>query len=143
MIVEDIHWADEATLDWLKFLGRRIQRTCSLLIATYRDDELPSLHPLRLLLGDLVMNSATRRLVLSPLSVEGVRQLAGERQVPAATLHRLTGGNPFFVNEVLAADGDEIPATIREAVLARMARLSPAAQVVLEAAAILGPRIDS
>src|SRR5690606_6663654 len=118
-------------LDLLKYLGRRIQRTCSLLIATYRDDELGPRHPLRLLLGDLVMSPATRRVVLSPLSPDAVQHLVGARGLDAAALHRQTGGNPFFINQVLAAkqDGsgqDEIPPTIRDAVLARAARLSPA-----------------
>ena len=71
MVFEDIHWADEATLDLLKFLGRRMQHTCSLLIATYRDDELGSHHPLRLLLGDLVRQSAVSRLGLAPLFLNG------------------------------------------------------------------------
>jgi DNA-binding CsgD family transcriptional regulator len=142
LVVEDIHWADEATLDLLKFLGRRIQRTCSLLIATYRDDELGPRHPVRLLLGDLVMSSATRRLVLSPLSIDAVRHLAGSRAVDAATLHRLTDGNPFFITEVLAAEENEIPPTVRDAVLARAARLSPAGRAVLDVTAVIGPRVE-
>src|SRR3981189_1750847 len=53
VILEALHWADEATLDFVRFIGRRIQRTRCLLIATYRDDELASTHPLRSVLGDL------------------------------------------------------------------------------------------
>lgn len=142
LVLEDIHWADEATLDLLKFLGRRMQRTCSLLIATYRDDELGPRHPLRLLLGDLVMSPATRRLVLSPLSLEAVRQLTGTRAIDAATLHRQTGGNPYYITEVLASGQNEIPLTIRDAVLARVARLSPAGRAALAAAAVVGPHVE-
>ncbi len=143
LVLEDIHWADEATLDLLKFLGRRMARTPSLLIATYRDDELDARHPLRLLLGDLVMSAATCCLSLPPLSLDGVRTLAGARALDVAALHQQTGGNPFFITEVLAAESGNIPTTIREAVLARAARLSLSGRVVLNAAAVIGPRIES
>ena len=138
-VIEDVHWADEATLDLLKFLGRRVQRLPALLVITYRDDELSARHPLRLLLGDLA--SATR-LTLAPLSSAGVRALAGDRPVDADALHRRTGGNPFFVTEVLATGSAQVPATVRDAVLARAARLSASGRAVLEAAAVLGPRIE-
>ena len=73
---EDVHWADEATLDLLRFLGRRIGNTRALLIATYRDDEVGSKHPLRILLGDLATSSSVRRIALQPLSEKAVTQLA-------------------------------------------------------------------
>ncbi len=60
----------------------------------------------------------------------------------AAALYRQTGGNPFFVTEVLANSGGGIPATIRDAVMARAARLSAPAYAVLEAAAVIGQRIE-
>lgn len=142
LVFEDIHWADEATLDLLKFLGRRIQQTRSLLIATYRDDELGSQHPLRLLLGDLARYPGVERLNLMPLSLTAVRHLAQNYAGDAAELHRQTGGNPFFVNQVLASDEPGIPATVREVVLARAARLSPAGREVLNAAAVIGQRIE-
>jgi DNA-binding CsgD family transcriptional regulator len=140
-VFEDIHWADEATLDLLRFLGRRVGQTRALLLLTYRDDELGPRHPLRLLLGDLAAVPHAGRLRLEPLSADTVRELAGERGVDAAMLHRRTGGNPFFVAEALAAMG-ELPPTVRDAVLARAARLSPAARAVLDAAAVLGTRLD-
>ena len=141
-VFEDIHWADETTLDLLKFLGRRIQRTYSLFIATYRDDELGPQHPLRLVLGDLVMSTAARRIALSPLSLAAVHHLAGSRALDIKVLHQQTGGNPFFVTEVLAAEEEGIPATIRDAVLARAARLSPSGRAVLNAAAVIGVRVE-
>jgi DNA-binding CsgD family transcriptional regulator len=141
-VFEDIHWADEATLDLIKFLGRRIQHTPSLLVLTYRDDEVGPRHPLRLVLGDLATSSATRRVALSPLSEMAVRTLVGDQTLDPAALHRQTGGNPFFVTEVLASGSGGIPATVRDAVLARAARLSASAQAVLEAAAVIGPRIE-
>lgn len=142
VVVEDIHWADEATLDLLKYLGRRIHQTRSLLLSTYRDDELSPQHPLRLLLGDLATSPTVRRLSLTPLTIEGVRQLIGSRSLDAGSLHQQTGGNPFYVTEVLAAGQDEVPPTIRDAVLARAARLSLSGQAVLNAAAVIGARIE-
>lgn len=141
-VVEDIHWADEATLDLLKYVGRRIHLTSSLLLLTYRDDEVGAHHPLRLLLGDLATSRAVRRITLEPLSAGGVAQLAGGRPVDAHALHDLTGGNPFYVTEALASGTDGIPPTVRDAVLARAARLSLSGRAVLNAAAVAGPRIE-
>lgn len=142
VLFEDIHWADEATLDLLKYLGRRIQRTASLVIATYRDDELSPQHPLRLLLGDLARNSARQQIKLTPLSTPSIRQLIGTRPFDANRLREQTGGNPFFVTEILAAGDKGIPTTIRDAVLARVARLSLSGQAVLQATAVIGIQIE-
>jgi predicted ATPase len=76
-VIEDVHWADEATIDLLSFLGRRLGRAPALLLATYRDDEVGADHPLRMVLGDLATHRATRRMRLPPLSEEAVRALAG------------------------------------------------------------------
>jgi DNA-binding CsgD family transcriptional regulator len=142
VVCEDVHWADETTLDLLRFLGRRMARTAALLVLTYRDDELGSQHPLRTVLGDLATLPVTRRIPLLPLTEAAVRTLVGERTIDAAALHRQTGGNPFFVTEVLASTSGGLPPSIRDAVLARVARLSCAAQAVLQAAAVIGPRIE-
>ncbi|VAW31831.1 transcriptional regulatory [hydrothermal vent metagenome] len=142
LVFEDIHWADEATLDLLKFLGRRMARTRSLLIVTYRDDALGGQHPLRLLLGDLARSDAVHRLVLEPLSITAVYQLVGEQDIDAESLHQQTSGNPFFVTEVLAEGGSGIPDTVRDAVLARAARLSLSGRAVLNATAVIGQRIE-
>jgi predicted ATPase len=114
VVIEDVHWADEATLDLLSFAGRRLGRTRALLLATYRDDELADDHPLRVVLGDLATQRATRRMQLAPLSPEAVGELVGERDVDVAELHRVTGGNPFYVSEMLAAGWPSVPATIRD-----------------------------
>jgi predicted ATPase len=94
-VFEDLHWADDATLDLLGFLARRVSGSPVLLVCTYRDDELGLRHPLRLLLGDLVTSQITSRLVLSPLTRAAVRTLVGERAVDAGELHRRTAGNPI------------------------------------------------
>jgi DNA-binding CsgD family transcriptional regulator len=138
-VLEDVHWADEATLDLLRFLGRRLERTKTLLIVTYRDDELARHHPLRVVLGDV---GGDRRIALAPLTEDGVRTLARGFDIDPAELYRLTGGNPFFATEVLAAGSTGVPESVRDAVLARAARLGPAARGVLETAAVVGIRVE-
>jgi DNA-binding CsgD family transcriptional regulator len=138
LVGEDAHWSDEASLNLVRFLGRRIGTLPALLIVTYRDDELGPRHPLRLVLGDLAAAPAVRRLTLPRLSLDAVRTLATDHDVDPDALYHLTGGNPFFVTEVLAAGGTELPASVRDAVLARAARLSPEARSVLDAAAVIG-----
>jgi predicted ATPase/DNA-binding CsgD family transcriptional regulator len=142
VVFEDVHWADDATLDLLRFLGRRIGAARALLIATYRDDEVGPRHPLRIVLGDLATAPAVRRLTLPPLSEQAVRVLATSSDLDPAELYRQTAGNPFFVTEVLASGASGIPPTVRDAVLARAARLSSAGQVTIAAAAVIGPRIE-
>ena len=141
VVFEDVNWADTATLDLLKFLGRRIRQTRSLLILTYRDDEVPVGHPLQAVLGDLAAAGVVTHVPLSGLSPEAVATLTAGQDVDPAALHRQTNGNPFFVAEALASGGD-IPATVRDAVLARAGRLSPPGRAVLEAAAIIGSRVE-
>jgi DNA-binding CsgD family transcriptional regulator/tetratricopeptide (TPR) repeat protein len=140
LVCEDVHWADEATLDLLRYLGRRLDSTRSLLVATYRDDEVGPRHPLRVALGDLTSSNAVSRLGLEPLTRDAVRALAAGSGLDPQALHQRTGGNPFFVSEVLATGGTSLPPTVRDAVLARAARITRSGRRVLEAAAVLGPR---
>ena len=132
MVVDDAHWADDATLDALRFIGRRVQTTHGLLLVTFREEEAPGGSPLRSLLGDLATASGSHRLQVPALSVEAVTELAEGHAVEAGRLHAVTGGNPFYVTEVLAAEGWTVPPTVTDAVLARASRLEPAARAVLE-----------
>lgn len=142
LVFEDVHWADETSLDLLRFLGRRVGTLNAMVVATYRDDETGPDHPLRRRLGDLATQSAVSRLDLPPLSLAAVTTLAqGTGQDPRAVLLR-TAGNAFFVSEVLQASGGVVPATVRDSVVARMARLTEAARHALTAAAVLGPRAE-
>jgi predicted ATPase len=143
LVVEDVHWADEATLDLLRFLARRLGASPALLVVTYRDDELGPLHPVQLLAGDLAGSARVRRLRLAPLSRQAVAVLAGPHGTDPEVLYETTGGNPFFVTEALAADDEAIPATVVDAVLARAARLSPPARQVLDAAAVVAPPVET
>jgi DNA-binding CsgD family transcriptional regulator/tetratricopeptide (TPR) repeat protein len=143
VVIEDVHWADEATLDLLSYLGRRVQRLRVLLLVTYRDDALAGNDPLRLTLGALASQRATRRLSVPTLSTAGVATLAQGTNIDAAELHRLSAGNPFFVTEVLQAGSYALPASIRDAVLARARTLSTPAHDALEVAALVGSRMQS
>jgi DNA-binding CsgD family transcriptional regulator/tetratricopeptide (TPR) repeat protein len=142
LVFEDMHWADEATLDLLTFLGRRMDRTRTLLVASYRDDEVGERHPLRLVIGGLP-RVATFRMSLAPLSEASVAWLARQAGRPSKDLHSITGGNPLFVTEVLAAAVDTVPATVRDAVLARAARLSTVARALAELICIIPGRTES
>jgi DNA-binding CsgD family transcriptional regulator/tetratricopeptide (TPR) repeat protein len=142
MVIEDVHWADEATLDMLRFVGRRVRSARALVMVTYRDDALSPDEPLRVTLGDLASHRSTRRVTVGPLSPVAVARLAEGSGFDGDQLHELTGGSPFFVTEVLAAGIDGVPASARDAVLARAAGLDPAAREVLDCAALLGARVD-
>jgi DNA-binding CsgD family transcriptional regulator len=142
-VIEDVHWADGATLDLLRFLGRRVGSTRALILVTYRDDERTADHPLWVALGDLSSHEAVRRIALRPLSINGVTSLARGRHPDPGELHQRTGGNPFFVTEVLAAGDLAVPATVQAAIAARLARLSPSARWVMQAASVLGADADA
>lgn len=146
-VIEDVHWADGATLDLLRFLARRIDSLPLLLVASYRDDEIGDQHPLAVLLGDLATSTAVSRIALDPLSAAAVAELAADSGVNAEALHRLTGGNPFYVTEILAAGPDvlireALPRSVSEAVWGRLARLSTAGRETAHATAVCGPRAN-
>ncbi|MFL5798371.1 MAG: BTAD domain-containing putative transcriptional regulator [Actinomycetota bacterium] len=148
LLFEDVHWADEATLDLLRYLARRVSKLPCFCVASYRDDEVGRDHPLTVVLGDAATLASTRRMTLPRLSGEGVAVLARDSGIDARELHQLTGGNAFFVSEVIAAASSaapgqaEVPPTVRDAVLARAARLSPPARRALDAASIIGLRVE-
>jgi DNA-binding CsgD family transcriptional regulator/tetratricopeptide (TPR) repeat protein len=136
VVLEDLHWADEATFDLVRILGRRIETVPALLVLTYRDDELSRDHPWRVVLGDLVGGRPMARIHLSCLSATAVGRLSEPYGIDPDALFRITGGNAFFVTEVLAAGAGRIPESVHDAVLARVVRLSPPARFLLDAVAI-------
>jgi DNA-binding CsgD family transcriptional regulator len=135
LVIEDLHWADTATLDLVRFLSRRIGALRALLVVTYRDEELGSRSPLRQLLGEAAPGSV-ERVSLKALSLSAVTQLAAKSGRTGSDIFAWTAGNPFLVTETLAAQGAVPSEAIRDATLARVARLSAPAQAVLEAASI-------
>lgn len=138
LIFEDLHWADHATLDLIRFLGRRVSLLKVMIVVTIRPTELDRDHPATILLGDLP-TAAVTRIALMPLSREAVDMLAGDRKEDG-DLYRATGGNPFFVTELLAdGNGGEghLPVSIRDAVWARWSRLPATIRSFLETISIL------
>lgn len=142
VVLEDLHWADQATLDLLQLAARRIEGSRALLIGSYRDDELDRSHPLRVLVGELATSPAVRRLQLPPLSRDAVAELAAPHGVDPDELFHKTAGNPFFVTEALGAGSDELPSTVRDAVLARASRVGPDAFRLLEAVAVVTQPVE-
>jgi DNA-binding CsgD family transcriptional regulator/tetratricopeptide (TPR) repeat protein len=141
-VIEDAHWADEPTLDLVRFLGRRMDDVPLLVVVTYRNDEVGPGHPLAVLLGDLATAAVVARMLVPLLTAAGVTELAraASDDVDPAELYRRTCGNPFFVTEVLASGTVRLPPSVLDAVHARAARLSPDARAVLEAASVIGLR---
>ncbi len=140
LVLEDLHWADEATLDVIALLATRIASAPALVLGSFRDDELEGRPQLRYLLGELVRRPG--RLKIDRLSRDAVAELAAPAGLDADELFRSTGGNPLFVTEVIAAGGERIPATVRDAVLARAARLSAPARRLLDAVAVVPGQVE-
>lgn len=122
LVFEDIHWADEATLDFIKFLGRRINQLNCLFILTYRDNEIRPSHPLQQVMGQLNPDSFTR-LQLQPLSRLAVENMAEEKGYKGEDVYSISGGNPFYVNEILASYSTGVPDNIRDSILSSYNRL--------------------
>jgi DNA-binding CsgD family transcriptional regulator len=136
LVIEDTQWADEATLDVIKYLGRRIARTNGLLVLTYRDGEVDYDHPLRHVIGELPPEVLVR-IHLEPLSRHAIADLAGPADRDIDEILALTGGNPLFVTEVLASGAQDVPTSIQDSVLARAAKLSPEARRVLDLSSVV------
>ncbi len=142
LVIEDLHWADGGTLDLMRFLARRLGGTRTLVVATYRDEHLRPSDPVRVMLGDIASQPTVSRLEVPLLSVQAVAELAAGTGIDTARLYRETGGNAFFVTEVVASGGKHLPPTVQDAVLARVHRLSPHARLALETAAVIGSRVE-
>ncbi|MEZ5288238.1 MAG: AAA family ATPase [Vicinamibacterales bacterium] len=140
LVFEDVHWADEATLDLVQHLGNRLGSTPALIVVSWRDEEAGADHGIHRVFGGWPRR-AVRRVALAPLSVESVGRLAG-RARDARALHALTGGNPFFVTEIAEQQGDEVPASVRDAVLARRSRLDPAARDIVDLVSVVPARTE-
>ncbi|MBW8751744.1 MAG: AAA family ATPase, partial [Propionibacteriales bacterium] len=117
VVIEDLHWADEATLDWLSYLSRRVGTLPVLVLATSRDDEPGDEGVLADVMGRLATHGSTRRIRLPRLTANALKHLAGAQH--AEELHALTGGNPFYVGEVLAMGTTEVPPSVADVVRAR------------------------
>jgi len=168
LLLDDLHWADPASRDLLRFLARAIASMPLLIVATYRTDELNRHHPLHALLPVLVRESRAERLELRPLGEQDLRELIGTRYPVGAAdasrliayLHERAEGNPFFVGELLRtleeggtlhpADGGwalddltrlRVPPLLRQVIDGRLARLGEEAQSHLDVAAVIGQEV--
>lgn len=139
LIVEDLHWADVGTLDFIRFLGRRIALCPVLLVISFRDDEVGRDHALRRVLGELP-SDRVKRIELSPLSIDAVRELATDSGRDAEKLLQITGGNPFFVSEILSDKDTEetrVPESVQDAVASRLAQLDEQHRAFLESLSVI------
>ena len=143
VVFEDVHWADEATLDVVRLFARRATDAAVLLVLSYREDELDPSHPLRVVLGNLPGSGQVTSLSLARLSAQAVAALAGPGYADPAELYRRTDGNPFYVTEVLAAGTAAIPRSVRDAVLARTVSLRAAARDLIEAASVVPGTVEA
>ncbi len=151
LVIEDVHWADAATIDLLRLLVRRVDELPAVVVLTWRDDDLAATHPLRQLLASLATTGQALRLPLAPLSREAVADLVGELApggrppIDAVALHELTDGHPFFVHELLEdhlrAGPDQaplgVPGSVVDVVLAGLGRLDPGARDAVERLSVL------
>jgi DNA-binding CsgD family transcriptional regulator/tetratricopeptide (TPR) repeat protein len=142
LVVEDLHWVDAGTVEVLRYLVRRIGAMPLALVLTYRDDDIGPRHSARMLLGDLATEDDVRTLRLRPLSVDAVAELLTGTTLDPVRVHALTGGNPFFVAAVAREPDRPLPASVRDAVLARTAHVSGPDLEVLQLAAVAPDRID-
>jgi DNA-binding CsgD family transcriptional regulator len=142
LVFEDTHWADDATVDFIKYLARRINRARCLFIVTCRDSEIHSTHSLRRIFGELPPDTFSK-IVVKPLSREAVNSLAMAKGNPnGAEVYSLTGGNPFYVTEILVSGMQRIPEHVKDSILTIFHSKEATMQALLEFLSILPSRID-
>ena len=133
LVIEDLHWVDQKTLDWLIFFGRRLSQLPILLVGSYRDDEIGPSHPLRMALATIPAARKTY-VELPALSLEGVRRLGQHHSFSAEELYQITAGHPYFVTEILNSGSETIepPQSVSDVVNARFSTLPEDLQTFLE-----------
>jgi DNA-binding CsgD family transcriptional regulator len=136
VILEDTQWADEATLDAIRYLGRRIARTTGMLVLTYRDGEVDLDHPLRGVIGDIPTQDVVR-IRLTGLSAEAVTSMLRDTSLDPADVVAATRGNPLLVREMAASADDGVPLSLHDAIAARMRRLTIGAQEALRTLSVI------
>jgi DNA-binding CsgD family transcriptional regulator/tetratricopeptide (TPR) repeat protein len=152
LVVEDLHWSDRSTRDLVGFLVRNVRDRAVLLVMTYRSDELHRRHPLLPFLAELERTGRVERVELAPFdrreSAAQLEAIAGHDLDPALidSIHARSGGNAFFAEELLVAAGEdgrtELPSTLRDVLLARVAGLTDPTQEFLRVASAAGQRVD-
>ena len=139
IVIEDTQWSDEATLDAIKYVGRRIGRTNGLVLLTYRDEEVDFENPLRTVLGALPSESV-ERLELGGLSRAAVAEIVASSGLDPDEVLEATQGNPFFVTEMALTLGNEVSSSVRDSVMARVGKLSILAREMLRHMSVIPER---
>lgn len=142
LVLEDTHWSDEATVDAIRYLGRRVARTRGLLILTYRTGEVGQDHPLRSAVGDLP-NDSVVRIEPASLSRQAVAEIVADVGLDPDEVTEVTGGNPFLVTEMAVAGGDVVPTSVRDSVIARVDRLSGESRAMLKSLAVIPGHVST
>lgn len=142
LVVEDLHWADAASIDVLRFLGRRIESAPLLMLLSYRDLEIGSRHVARPLLGDFARLDGLSTIALPALTLDGIRTLLDGSPLAPEQVQAATGGNAFFVTEIAKDPERPLPSSVRDAVLARTVDLTPQHFEVLQLIASAPDRLD-
>jgi DNA-binding CsgD family transcriptional regulator/tetratricopeptide (TPR) repeat protein len=118
VVIEDAQWIDAASVDVLRFLARRIEAAPILLVLTYRPDEIGAGHSVRPLLGDIARHESAATVSVPSLTIAAIRALVSGTGLDAASVLARTGGNPFYVTEIVRHPEEGLPASVRDAVLA-------------------------
>ncbi|GAB3953657.1 AAA family ATPase [Kribbella albertanoniae] len=143
LVIEDVQWADDASIDALQYLVRRLGDLPVVLVLTYRDGELAAGHPVRRLVGSASGVEGTRHLPLRALSIAAIRELCRSSVLDARQVYDLTGGNPFYVSEVLAAGSTSgVPRRVADTVLSRIRDLDRVSREVIEQLALVPAALD-
>ncbi len=148
LVIEDLHWADAATLALVKTLAVTLRGAHVTVVMTYRSDDVGRSHPLRPILSELDRNRTVTGVEVTRLSPAETRELARAVAGPTRTRELETvvarsDGIPFFVEELVELEDRELPATLRDLVLARYERLGTAAQEAVRLVAAGGLHIDN
>ncbi len=138
-VVEDVHWADGATLDLLTLVGRRIERSHTLLVLTFREPVSPD-HPLGVVLGDLPA-AGVDSFRLRPLSRRAVTDLADDPDVGAQVVEQ-TGGNPFLVTALLASPDERVPASVGDLMGSLVGRLTGKGERLVQFVSVVPGRVE-
>ncbi|HZD02586.1 MAG TPA: AAA family ATPase [Actinomycetes bacterium] len=154
LLLDDLHWADDASLDLLTYLVRRLRGQRLAIVATWRGEEVPRGHRLRRLLAEAQRAGTSSSLLLRRLGeaevAELVRAVAPSRADAAHDLHRETEGLPFFLVEYLAAmtgkgtgvAAPALPSGVRELLRGRLGSVGETGWQLLTAAAVIGRSFD-
>lgn len=138
IVIEDSQWADNATIDAIRYLGRRIAGTNGVLVLTFRDAQVCETHPLRQVIGELDPGVVVR-IRLNSLSQASIAALIGDSGagLDPDEVYTMTDGNPLFATELVASAKVGLPVSVRDSVLARASKLSPKARDILDLVSVV------